>query len=72
MKHQPLIQETIAQLANRFKPNASPSVSPFIHDGTDVDVLDQVPDIKKAIEQLLEKEYLERSEGERDLLVYLA
>lgn len=30
----------------------------------------KIPDIKKAIETLLEKEYIERAEGQRDVSVY--
>ncbi|KAL8280394.1 hypothetical protein RQP46_007042 [Phenoliferia psychrophenolica] len=52
MKHQPLIQEAITQLAPRFNP--------------------KVADVKKAIDQLLDKEYIERIEGQRDAYNYLA
>lgn len=52
MKHQPLIQEAITQLAPRFNP--------------------KVADVKKAIDQLLDKEYIERIEGQRDSYSYLA
>ena len=50
MRHQLLLQETIAQISQRFKPS--------------------VQDIKKCVDILLEKEYLERLEG--DELGYLA
>ncbi|OBZ68755.1 Cullin-1 [Grifola frondosa] len=46
MKNQPLIQEVISQISQRFAP--------------------KIPDIKKAIDHLLEKEYIERVEGTRD------
>ncbi|KAI0036500.1 Cullin-domain-containing protein [Vararia minispora EC-137] len=52
MKNQPLIQEVIQQISQRFAP--------------------KIPDIKKAIETLLEKEYIERVEGTRDTFNYVA
>ncbi|KAI0755416.1 Cullin-domain-containing protein [Irpex lacteus] len=52
MKNQQLIQEVIAQIAQRFQP--------------------KIPDIKKAIDHLLEKEYIERVEGTRETYAYLA
>jgi hypothetical protein len=51
MKNQPLIQEVIAQISQRFSP--------------------KIPDIKKAIDTLLEKEYIERVEGTRDTFNYV-
>lgn len=32
----------------------------------------QIPDIKKAIDQLLEREFIERCEGEKDTYDYIA
>ncbi|KAH7913416.1 Cullin [Hygrophoropsis aurantiaca] len=52
MKNQPLIQEVISQISQRFAP--------------------KIPDIKKAIDTLLEKEYIERLDGTRDTFAYVA
>lgn len=52
MKMQPLIQEVISQISQRFTP--------------------KIPDIKKSIDALLEKEYIERVEGTRDSFSYVA
>ncbi|KAF7314218.1 CULLIN-2 domain-containing protein [Mycena kentingensis (nom. inval.)] len=52
MKNQPLIQEVISQVSQRFTP--------------------KIPDIKKAIDTLLEKEYIERVDGTRDTFAYVA
>ncbi|KAJ7069869.1 Cullin [Mycena amicta] len=52
MKNQPLIQEVISQVTQRFAP--------------------KIPDIKKAIDTLLEKEYIERVDGTRDTFAYVA
>ncbi|KAH7101599.1 Cullin-domain-containing protein [Auriculariales sp. MPI-PUGE-AT-0066] len=52
MKNQPLIQEVISQISQRFAP--------------------KIPDIKKAIDTLLEKEYIERVDGTRDTFSYVA
>ncbi|POV98267.1 hypothetical protein PSHT_14120, partial [Puccinia striiformis] len=51
LKHQALIQESIGQLASRFKPS--------------------VVDIKKAIEVLIEKEYVQRQKDSRDVFEYV-
>ncbi|KAF8798755.1 Cullin-domain-containing protein [Phlegmacium glaucopus] len=52
MKNQPLIQEVISQISQRFAP--------------------KIPDIKKAIDTLLEKEYIERVDNTRDTFAYVA
>ncbi|KAG6850729.1 hypothetical protein H0H93_009352 [Arthromyces matolae] len=52
MKHQPLIQEVITLLSQRFSP--------------------KLPDIKKAIDALLEKDYIDRVENTKDTYTYVA
>ncbi|KAF8553581.1 Cullin-domain-containing protein [Imleria badia] len=52
MKIQPLIEEVILQISQRFAP--------------------KIPDIKKAIHSLLEKQYIERVEGTMDEFAYVA
>jgi len=52
MENQPLIQEVISQISQRFTPN--------------------IPDIKRAIETLLEKGYIERVDSIGDTFRYVA
>jgi len=52
MKSEPLIQDVISQISQRFPP--------------------KIPDIKKAIDWLLENEYIEYMDGKRDVFIYVA
>lgn len=81
MKHQPLIQEAITQLAPRFNPKVADvkkgsfllSLSPTF--GLPLVFRNQRAPLrapKTAIDQLLDKEYIERIEGQRDSYSYLA
>jgi cullin 1 len=69
MKNQPLIQEVISQISQRFAPK--------IPDIKKVNIYIHCVDHKQltsmqAIDTLLEKEYIERVDGTRDTFAYVA
>jgi cullin 1 len=69
MKNQPLIQEVISQISQRFAPKI-PDIKKVSVSG--VFAL-AVADVGwQAIDNLLEKEYIERVDGTRDTFAYVA
>lgn len=74
MKNQPLIQEVISQISQRFTPKI-PDIKkvrkrfrPLILSTINL----SVPLRFQAIDTLLEKEYIERVDGTRDTFAYVA
>jgi cullin 1 len=69
MENQPLIQEVISQISQRFTPMISRSVTFFFWYVTDIA---HIAAQTQAIDTLLEKEYIERVDGTRDSFAYVA
>lgn len=69
MKNQPLIQEVISQISQRFAPKI-PDIKKVGLSVTDVGR--PLTCARQAIDTLLEKEYIERVEGTRDTFAYVA
>lgn len=68
MKNQPLIQEVISQISQRFTPKI-PDIKKVLFS---VYFFSLVNNRLQAIDTLLEKEYIERVEGTRDTFAYVA
>jgi cullin 1 len=72
MKNQPLIQEVISQISQRFAPKI-PDIKKVSRIVLIVVMIAQfIPTTFQAIDTLLEKEYIERVEGTRDTFAYVA
>jgi len=73
MKNQPLIQEVISQISQRFAPKI-PDIKKVaaLLALIGSECVAQFPCIFQAIDTLLEKEYIERVEGTRDTFSYVA
>ena len=74
MKNQPLIQEVISQISQRFTPKI-PDIKKVCHvlsvvEGQVAEKL--ILRCPQAIDTLLEKEYIERVDGTRDSFAYVA
>lgn len=72
MKNQPLIQEVISQISQRFTPKI-PDIKKVCSLSTSMFyVLLLTTLTPQAIDTLLEKEYIERVDGTRDTFAYVA
>ena len=72
MKNQPLIQEVISQISQRFTPKI-PDIKKVRPDLSDPLILFSIyASFTQAIDTLLEKEYIERVDGSRDAFAYVA
>lgn len=72
MKNQPLIQEVISQISQRFTPKI-PDIKKVRLDLSDLLILFPIyASFTQAIDTLLEKEYIERVDGSRDAFAYVA
>ena len=73
MKDQPLIQEVISQISQRFAPKLPDikKVSRIICPNW-IGLYSSISMSFQAIDTLLEKEYIERVEGTRDTFSYVA
>lgn len=76
LKHQQLVAEVLNQLSTRFKPKVHiikvSIVVCFINIVLLTNKLCIFPLLQKCIDILIEKEYLERTEGQKDTYSYLA
>jgi len=72
MKNQPLIQEVISQISQRFTPKIPDIKKVTMFDHYSPSHCIEIHVLRKAIETLLEKEYIERVDGTRDTFAYVA
>ena len=71
MKNQALIQEVISQISQRFAPKI-PDIKKVSNFSLSILWDSYSSIIFKAIETLLEKEYMERVDGSKDQFAYIA
>ena len=72
MKNQPLIQEVISQISQRFSPKISDIKKVCFGLPSLLKAQDSLHCWTQAIDTLLEKEYIERVDGTRDSFAYVA
>lgn len=67
-----VVQATIVRIMKARKTLKNQALIPEVISQISQRFTPKIQDIKKAIETLLEKEYIERAEGQRDTFNYLA
>ena len=72
MKNQPLIQEVISQISQRFTPKIPDIKKVCFRLSLPPKARDSWHCWMQAIDTLLEKEYIERVDGTRDTFAYVA